>query len=134
MSEQSHFTDFKESLHIKLLAEKLGLLAYSIQAERPRQLAEEIKEELLQTFQALRIERSQEIVEQLERALQAGYHDLVQEFLANVAKMRHAEFAQELLQDITLRHVGAGMVLNRDINPGKVGRQVLGLADDGAAS
>lgn len=130
MSEASHFSDFKESLTIKLVAEKLGLMAQSLQAERPRQFAEETREEIHQALTALKIERAQEIIDQLERALASGYHDLVHEFLSNVAKMRQSEFAQELLHDITLRHVGAGLVLNRDIDPSKVGRQVLGLSED----
>ena len=129
MSEATPFSSYQEAFHVTLASEKLGLLAQEIKTERPHGITDELREALEAVLQTLHIEKAQDIIQRLEQSLQAGYHDRVHEFLTDLAKMRHNEFAQELLHDLTLRHLGAGVVLNRDIDATKVGRHILGLTD-----
>lgn len=129
MGETAQYTNFDPSSNPKLLAEKISSVALHVRQEKPEKLSEEIKAYLTEALLFLHIERAHEVISKLEQAIAGGNHDLVHDFLVDISKMRYSEFAQELLQSaVRSRHTGPGLVLNRNL--GRVGRQVIGFAED----
>jgi hypothetical protein len=130
MSEYTHFSESNFSSEAKRIGENLSQLAGHIRLEKPKRFSDELKTVIVDALLYLKIEKAHEIAATLERALMEGNHDLVHEFLNDIAKMQHSEFAQELFQSGRARRAGPGTVLNRNL--GKVGRQILGLAEEDA--
>lgn len=130
MSEYTHFSESSFSSEAKRIGENLSLLAGHIRLEKPKHFSDELKSVIVDALLYLKIEKAHDIAATLERALKEGNHDLVHEFLNDIAKMQHSEFAQELSQSGRARRAGPGIVLNRNL--GKVGRQILGLSEEDA--
>lgn len=127
MSElQPHLS--QESVKKPRLAahEQLGVLSTEIAQSRPKRIDEGMKETLTHLLLSLRIERAHAVVKQLEYHILEGRHDVAADFLNDLIKMRQREFGQELLHTVFPRRLGAGIVLQRDIN--RLGRLIMNFS------
>ncbi len=106
ISMSSHGPESRSAAHQERLETMVtNLIEYAAHnAERPstHAFAQEAREafhdalkDLLKELNPAHIE---EVVEHLEERLKRGQHDLVVEFLSNLAKLQHADFAQEFLR------------------------------------
>jgi hypothetical protein len=82
-------------------AHLIEFVAHTVERPAGKEFADDtmdaFKSALSDLLKSLHISQVDAVVDHLELRLKKGQHDLVMEFLRNVSKLQHADFAQEFL-------------------------------------